>query len=211
MLIPSSMNRLPNVESCFNGQIVMGATVGQIASGLAQLSNVKALGEAHYQVSHSLYGFNGTGSDVGGLTQLEVLDIYKSDREYNFLYQSTPLSSRLAILFKYTAYSETYTPTVKIKLRNTSGNSYSGTTLDEGVQFDDGVHLQSNRQSTEVRQSFTGCELIAAPSSLSYDPPRPLFVPTANRGELLNIQFNITAVALSSVHIYDIYEPEVSP
>jgi len=61
-----------------------------------------------------------------------------------------------------------------------------------------------------LQMSFTGCELIDAPSSASFDFPRPLYVPSANRGELLNIQFNVTAVALSSVHIYDIYEPEVT-
>jgi len=210
MLIPTSMNKLPNVESCFNGELVMGATVGQIASSLAQLSRVKCLDEAHYPVSHSLFAFSGAGSDIGGLTQLPVLDVYKSDREYNFPYQSSPLSTRLAVLFKYTSYSETYTPNVKIKLRATGSNSFSGTILDNGIEFEDGIYLQSNRESLELQMSFTGCELIDAPSSASFDFPRPLYVPSANRGELLNIQFNVTAVALSSVHIYDIYEPEVT-
>ena len=210
MLIPTSMNKLPNVESCFNGELVMGATVGQIASSLAQLSNVKCLDEAHYPVTHSLFAFSGAGSDIGGLTQLPVLDVYKSDREYNFPYQSSPLSTRLAVLFRYTSYSETYTPNVKIKLRATGSNSFSGTILDNGIEFEDGIYLQSNRESLELQTSFTGCELIDAPSSASFDFPRPLYVPSANRGELLNIQFNVTAVALSSVHIYDIYEPEVT-
>jgi len=38
-----------------------------------------------------------------------------------------------------------------------------------------------------------------------------LFVPSANRGELLNVQILLASVALSSVHIYDIYEAEVTP
>lgn len=212
MLIPTGFNKLPSDESCYNGVVVMGAVVGQIASALAQLSNVKALGEAHYQVSHTLYGKNGYGSTVGGTISAEVLDVYKSDREYHFLYQSTPLSTRLAVLFKYSAYENaSVTPYVKIRIRSTSGNSYSGTILDEGIQFDSGLHLQDDRESLEVRTAFTGCELIDAPTNTSFEPPRPLYVPSANRGELLNIEVLIASVALSSIHIYDIYEAEVTP
>jgi hypothetical protein len=127
MLIPTSFNRLPSDEGCHNGQIVMGTTLGQISNGLAQISNVKALAEAHYQVSHSIYGVSGFGSNVGGTTQVEVLSAYKLDREYNFLYQSTHLSNQLAIIIRYNAYdtNTSQTPDVKVRLRDTASNSYS--------------------------------------------------------------------------------------
>jgi len=213
MLIPTSFNRLPSNEGCHNGQIVMGTTLGQISNGLAQVSNVKALGEAHYQVSHSLYGNNGFGSLIGGTNQVEVLSTYKVDREYNFLYQSTHLSNQLAVLIKYNAYDEntSLTPDLKIVLRDTASNSYSGTILDNGVRFQVGLHLQTNYQDLNARQIFTGCQQIDAPTSASYDFPRPLFVPSGNRGDLLNVQVLTTSVALISVHIYDIYIPEVTP
>jgi len=211
MLIPTSFGKLPEPQGCYNGQIVMGTTLGQISSALAQLAHVKTLGEAHYQVSHSLYGSNGFASNIGGTIFTEVTDIYKLDREYNFLYQSTQLSTRLAVLFNYSAYSDSLTPNVKIILRDTASNSYSGTILDNGVEFEIDLHLQTNRQDLDPRSAFTGCELIDAPVSSGYDFPRPLYVPLAKRGELLNIQFLTTAVALSSVHIYDVYEPEVTP
>ena len=213
MLIPTGFAKLPNDESCYNGVVLMGGVVGQISSGLAQLSNVKSLGESHFQVNHSLWGQTGFGSSTGGNGGLFVLASYKSDREYNFLYQSTPLSTRLAIVFKYAAFENaSIVPYVKIKLRSTAGNSYSGTVLDEGIEFESGVHIEdSYRQYVAAREAFTGCELIDAPTNLVYDPPRPLFVPSANRGELLNVQILLASVALSSVHIYDIYEAEVTP
>ena len=213
MLIPTSFNRLPSDEGCHNGQIVMGTTLGQISNGLAQISNVKALAEAHYQVSHSRYGINGFGSAIGGTTQVEVLNAYKSDREYNFLYQSTHLSHQLAIIIRYNAYDDntSLTPDLKIRLRDTASNSYAGTLLDYGIRFQDGLHLQTNPDDLQSRQIFTGCQTIAAPSGSAYDFPRPLYVPSANRGELLNIQVLLTSVALISVHIYDIYQPEVTP
>ena len=55
MLIPSAFRKLPNEKGCYNGQVVMGSNVAQMASALAQLSHCKFLGEAHYQISHSTY------------------------------------------------------------------------------------------------------------------------------------------------------------
>jgi len=213
MLIPTSFNRLPSPEGCYNGQIVMGTTLGQISNGLAQISNAKALGEAHYQVAHSLYGTNGFSSAIGGTVFVEVLSSYKATREYNFLYQSTHLSSQLAVLINYNAYSDNtaITPDLKLRLRDTASNSYAGTLLDYGVRFENNLHLQTNRSDLQPRQIFTGCQTIAAPTGTAYDFPRPLYVPVANRGELLNVQILVDSIALVSVHIYDIYQPEVTP
>jgi len=59
--------------------------------------------------------------------------------------------------------------------------------------------------------SSTGAELMAAPTNTSPEAPRPLFVPVANRGELLNISMEATQVIPLSVHIYDLFLAEVTP
>ena len=211
MLIPSSFIRLPSVEGCHNGAVIMGGTVAQMASGLSQLSNAKFLGEAHYPVSHSLYGRYGYSSTSGGTSFIQSLSSYKNVNYY-FLYQSTPLSERLAIMLNYQAMTLDDTPNVKISLRPSTGNSYSVTPIDYGIEFVNDVHIESDLTGTErVKTLFTGCDLIAAPSNTTPELPRPLYVPSANRGELLILDVEVSAVAIASIHIYDVYESDVTP
>ena len=131
MLIPTAFIKLPDESGCYNGEVVMGGTVSQLAMGLAQLSHCKFLGEAHYQVSHSTYGPWSTIYETG--TRLhnyaQIRSEYKG-REYNFLYKSTALSEKVACLFSYAGEQGADDPSVTIEVRSTSSNSYSGTVLD---------------------------------------------------------------------------------
>jgi hypothetical protein len=38
-----------------------------------------------------------------------------------------------------------------------------------------------------------------------------LYVPSANRGELLNVAVTTNNLVVLGLHIYDIYDPEVTP
>jgi len=211
MLIPTAFIKLPDESGCYNGEVVMGGTVSQLAMGLAQLSHCKFLGEAHYQVSHSTYGPWSTIYETG--TRLhnyaQIRSEYKG-REYNFLYKSTALSEKVACLFSYAGEQGADDPSVTIEVRSTSSNSYSGTVLDYGCKF---LNLDTQGYSFSTDSfAFTGTTLDYEPSNSSPDLiVRPLFVPSANRGELLNIKVTVTDVALSGFHIYDVYEVEVTP
>ena len=211
MLIPTAFVKLPDESGCYNGEVVMGGTVSQMASALAQLSHCKFLGEAHYQVSHTTYGawspINGTGSRLHVLAQ--VRSQYKG-YEYNFLYQSTAVSSKLAFLFSYAGERGADEPSVKVEARSTASNSYTGTVLDYGVEF---TNLEANGYNFSPDSfAFSGTVLNYTPSNTTPDLIiRPLFIPSANRGELLNIKVTVQDVALSGVHIYDVYEVEVTP
>jgi hypothetical protein len=211
MLIPTAFIKLPDESGCYNGEVVMGGTVSQLAMGLAQLSHCKFLGEAHYQVSHSTYGPWSTIYETG--TRLhnyaQIRSEYKG-REYNFLYKSTALSQKVACLFSYAGEQGADNPSVTIEVRSTSSNSYSGTVLDYGCKF---LNLDTQGYSFSTDSfAFTGTTLDYEPSNSSPDLiVRPLFVPSANRGELLNIKVTVTDVALSGFHIYDVYEVEVTP
>jgi len=204
MLIPTGFVKLPSVDGCYNGEVVMGGTVTQMASGLAQLTHCKFLGEAYYEGYSATYK-TGTRTSNSGV----IKSNYKS-YEYNFLYQSTARSERLALLITYAAQRDASIPDIICKLRATGSNSYTGTVLDNGIQF---INLSAHRNSTAPDEvAFTGCTLIDAPTNVSPTTlVRPLYVPSTNRGELLNISVTVNDVAISGFHIYDVYEVEVTP
>ena len=204
MLIPTTMQRLPSDVGCFNGQLLFGGSVSMMASALAQLTRVKNLGEAHYYVGRSVVSFR------GGRTRIIATGDLKSTTSQSFLYQSTPISSHLAIVVQYAAanFEPTVPVSITLKLRDTSSNSYTGTVLDLGCKF---TEIDLTAGFNTALEVFTGTELINAPSNVVSDPPRPLYVPTANRGELLNIEVITDFSVILGLHIYDLLIPEVTP
>ena len=76
------------------------------------------------------------------------------------------------------------------------------------MQFEEGIDLT---HSGELGVAFTGSEQISAPTNTTPEPPRPLFVPSANRGDLLNVVIQTTQALPVTVHIYDLLIPEVTP
>ena len=199
MLIPSSFQRLPDKSGCFNGRILMGGTVSQMAGALAQLSHCKFLGEAHYQVGYRVV------SSYGG-AQRFILN--KTNQTFNFLYQSTPLSERIAVIVRYQSSGDSGS-FIELKLRDTASNSYNGTVLDYGIRLNNDVDITGN--PVEVATAFTGTAHIDPPTNTQPDAARPLYVPPANRGQLINLQITTSLVSIQAVHIYDIYEAQVTP
>jgi len=201
MLIPTGFAKLPSIDSCYNNQLVFGGTVGQLANGLAQLSNCKFLGEAHYHIGQEV------PSAIGGATNTNTT-LKLSTTTWNLLYQSTPLSTHLAIIAYYKAGNYSFGPYLQFSLRATFANSYTGAVLDYGCKFQAGIDLAHERDN--LQEAFTGCELIPAPINTSPEPPRPLFVPLAHRGSLLNVVVESQNLLPYSVHIYDVLIPEVT-
>ena len=211
MLIPTGFIKLPSVDGCYNGEVVMGGTATQLASGLAQLSHCKFLGEAHYQVSHSTYGgWSGVFGTGSRLHNYGVIRSAYKGYDYNFLYQSTALSERLAILISYAGKTGSSNPDIQCQLRSTAGNSFTGTIIDQGIKFTD---LSTQGYSYAPDEFiFSGTQLIDAPTNTSPTVLiRPLYVPSANRGQLLHISVTVNDVAISGFHIYDCFEVEVTP
>ena len=81
--------------------------------------------------------------------------------------------------------------------------------LDYGMRFEEGVDLDHDRDNLSM--AFSGTTLIDQPSNTTPEPPRPLFVPSANRGQLLNVKVTTNQLLPATVHIYDILVPEVTP
>lgn len=203
MLIPTAFQRLPSPATCFNGELLLGGALVQMCSALAQLQRAKFLNEAHYHVGRSVI------SSEGGRRFLFAAGELKGATTYNFLYRSSPLSERLAISIQYTAANFEFTAvSITAELRDTAGNSYTGSVLDVGCEFTE-ADLEANIHDISV--AFTGCDLIQAPTNINPEPPRPLYIPSANRGEVLNIVITTTQAIPLTLSIYDIYVPEVTP
>lgn len=201
MLIPSAYQQLPREQGCHNGQLLFGGAVSQMCSALAQVTRAKCLSQSHYYVGRGVLSVAGGRSFLGsGL---------KGATPYYFLHQANPAASHLGVTFQYFSANQRFSSVqADLSLRDTASSSYSGTVLDVGVRFSE-VELESAPR--EPATATTGFQLIAAPSNSSPESPRPLFVPTANRGELLNVKLETTQLIPLSVHIYDLFIPEVTP
>lgn len=203
MLIPSAYQQLPSTRGCFNGRLLFGGTVSQMASALAQMTRAKALSEAHYHVGSLVLNSTGGRERLGG--------IEKSGQDtLNFLHQPTPITSHLGVIFQYSSnnFRAATTAVVDVELRDTASNSYTGSVIDVGVRFSE---IELEPSPNDLRTATTGAELISAPSNSQPEAPRPLFIPPANRGNLLNVVIEVDQVKLHTVHIYDLFVPEETP
>ena len=201
MLIPSAYQQLPREQGCHNGQMLFGGAVSQMCSALAQVSRAKCLAQSHYYVGRGVLATAGGRSFIGsGL---------KGATDYFFLHQPTPAASHLGVTIQYLSANHRFSSVqLDLSLKSTAASSYSGAVLDVGVRFSE-VELESAPR--EAATVTTGFQLIGAPSNSAPESPRPLFIPNANRGELLNIDLEATQVIPLAVHIYDLFIPEVTP
>jgi len=203
MLIPSAYQKLPSTRGCFNGRMLFGGTVSQMASALAQMTRAKALSEAHYYVGSLVF------NSIGGRRRLGVIEKSGQDT-LNFLHQPTPITSHLGIILQYSSkrFRSATAALVDVELRDTASNSYTGSVIDVGVRFSE---IELEPSPNDLRTASTGAQLISAPSNPIPDSPRPLFIPVSNRGELLNVVITVDQVKLHTVHIYDLFVPEETP
>jgi hypothetical protein len=203
MLIPSAFQKLPSTQGCFNGRLLFGGTVSQMASALAQMTRAKALSEAHYHIGSSVL------NSTGGRERLGAIEKSGQDT-LNFLHQPTPVASHLALIIQYSSknFRSATTALIDIELRDTASNSYTGSVIDVGVRFSE-IELEGVAQ--ELHIATTGAQLISAPSNPTPEAPRPLYIPSANRGDLLNVVITVDQVKLHTVHIYDLFIPEETP
>tara|TARA_Y100000015_G_C2386570_1_gene87780 strand:+ start:423 stop:767 length:345 start_codon:yes stop_codon:yes gene_type:complete len=114
------------------------------------------------------------------------------------------------VIFQYSSnnFRAATTAVVDVELRNTASNSYTGSVIDVGIRFSE---IELEPSPVDLQTATTGAELISAPNNSIPDPPRPLFIPSANRGNLLNVVFTVDQVKLHTVHIYDLFVPEETP
>lgn len=234
MLIQTNYNQLPDKQACNNGTVLYGASVSNMAGALSQLSHVKFLGMCNYQVMRSSFNTNGyvgasrnTGvrlaEGVGGITKGYTED-------HKFFYASTLISSWLCVVVAYESGSSgadpstsLFSPVIEVSIKELTGSPLAeGSTLDHGIRLDSANSLRSASvvgsvyNTGEDRVYFHHAESNidipnTAPVNTSPVEPRPLYIPSANRGEVVSINVSCEDCKLRAFTLFDLYQPEVAP
>jgi hypothetical protein len=211
MLVPTSFQPITSEESVFMGVTVMGGVVSQFAQAMVQMSHCKFLGAAHYTIAKptqsplftNVYLFTNWSGLPKGLN--------KTNKYYSFLYGSTPISEWIGVIFQYVATKESSTnsPIITFRIKN-----LSGTLLSKSVRFTYSSHLNMTIDG-DIDRPYTatsGATFYDPPSGTSgFDTPRPLYIPSANRGDMLLLEVEVEDCDLVSVSFFDLYQPEVTP
>jgi hypothetical protein len=211
MLIPTSFQPLTSEESVYMGVTVMGGVVSQFAQALAQMSHCKFLGFANYTIAKPtqspLFSNVYLSTNWSGLPK----GLNKLNKYYSFLYGSTPLSEWIGVIFQYVATKESSTnsPIITFRIKD-----LSGTLLSKSVRFTYSQHLNMSIDGNIDRPytATTGATFYDPPSGTSgFDTPRPLYIPSANRGDMILLEVEVEDCDLVSVSFFDLYQPEVTP
>ncbi len=211
MLVPTSFQPITSEESVYMGVTVMGGVVSQFAQALVQMSHCKFLGFANYTIAKptqspdftNVYFFTNWSGLPKGLN--------KTNKYNSVPYGLNPLSEWIGVIFQYVATKESSTnsPVITFRIKN-----LSGTLLSKSVRFTYSSHLNMTIDGDIDRPytATTGATFYDPPSGTSgFDTPRPLYIPSANRGDMLLLEVEVEDCDLVSVSFFDLYQPEVTP
>lgn len=233
MLIQTNYNRLPDKQACNNGTVLYGAAVSNMAGALSQLTHVKFLGMCNYQVMRSTFNerFSGAFRNTGARFAGGVGGITKGYTEsHKFFYASTLISTWLGVIFIYESGSSgadpstsLFSPVIEVSIKELTGSPLAeGSTLDHGIRLDSANSLRSASvvgsvyNTGEDRVYFHHAESNidipnTPPVNTSPVEPRPLYIPSANRGEVVSINVSCEDCKLRAFTLFDLYQPEVAP
>ncbi len=209
MLVPTSFQPLTSEESVFMGVTVMGGVVNQFTQAMVQMSHCKFLGFANYTIAKPTDGFFGTFIDTNWSGIATGLN--KTNKFYSFLYGSTPISEWIGVVFQYAATkaSSNNSPRITFRIKD-----LSGTILSKAVLFTYPAFLEMTIDGT-IDTPFTastGGTFYDPPSGTSgTDDPRPLYIPSSNRGDMLLFEVEVEDCDLVSVSFFDLYQAEITP
>jgi hypothetical protein len=225
MTTPTNYHIMPSEEGCYNGRIVMGSAASQMALALKQLTSVKFRAAGYYPVGRSTWHpvlnqyikasyYLGIGNLAKGATD-----------EHDLFYFSQPTSEYIALELVYGPTQRADSdPQILVELYEISGGAV-GTKIDDGILFSSPDHLQRTytgealgvSSPDHLQRTYTGealgayrCNTGARPyvatATTTYPTlPRPLYVPSANRGDELVIRVTAEDAVLYGVYIFDIY------
>jgi len=226
MLLQTAYSPLPNKTSCNNGSILFGAAVSAMSSNLTQLSHVKFLGMSNYSVMRSTYNRYTTVNNTGSIIAEGVGDISKGHTEnHRFFYASTSITNWVGVVLAYESGSSSsdgttasFSPVINVSIKALTGTPLAeGSTIDHGIRLDSSNSLLlaseeiSNFARSYVYYAESSIEIPAsAPTNTSPVAPRPLFIPSANRGEIVSINVSCEDCKLRHFTTFDLYQPEQS-
>lgn len=214
MATPTNFQPLPLPQACHNGVITMGAPVAQMAMGLKTLNQVAFRSAGYYHVGRSTWqDWNSInyakGATFGGYANIPAKGYLD---EFDLFYFSLPTSQWIGMEIIYGAASSNPSalsgPYILAELYEISGGSIS-TKIDEGIRYNypDQLQILQRGQLTGLARVNTGSRLYTFPSGGLSAPtsPRPLYIPSANRGDELVVKITAREVIIYAVHLFDIF------
>lgn len=212
MTTPINYPRLPQAESTHAGRVVMGGVVSQLALSLKQLQGVKYRSMASYHVGRSTYVEE---IDVYNLAQVfqggyQTIEKAAASEDHNLFIATMPSSEWLAIEITYACAGDTAsTPSITLELYDDS-TIFKDNKIDTGVIFQSPIDISTsvNIRGMEVRRASTGAEPVIIPSGgfAEVTGPRPLYIPEANRGQVLMLCIQADGAFIYNVNVFDIYQ-----
>ena len=200
---------MPPNEVAYNGRIVMGAAPTQMALALKQLTKVKCRAAAYYPVGRSTWN-NALNQYIKANYFFGNSSITKGDTdEHDLFYFSMPTSEWIGIELVYGPTSDqSFLPSILVELYEVTGGAV-GSKIDEGINFTSPDYLQrdSDGQADGAFRVSTGARPYTFPSGGLSSPtlPRPLYIPSAHRGNELIVRVTGTGCALYGVYMFDLY------
>jgi hypothetical protein len=209
MTTPTNFHIMPPDEVAYNGRIVMGAAPTQMALALKQLTNVKCRAAAYYPVGRSTW-HPVLNQYIKANYWWGSSDILKGDSDdHDLFYFSSPTSEWIGLELIYGPARDTsFDPEIIVTLYEITGGAV-GSKIDEGIKFTSPDYLQrdSDGQSVGAFKTSTGARPYVFPSGGLSAPtlPRPLYIPSANRGDELVVRIETTGCAIYGAYMFDIY------
>lgn len=209
MTTPTNYHIMPSEEGCYNGTIVLGSTVSQMALALKQLTNVKFRAAGYFPIGRSTW-HESLGQYIKANYWWGYGTIGKGQTDEHFMfYFSQPTSEWIGIELVYGPSTDlSLSPNILIELYEISGGAI-GTKIDTGIRFTSPENLQrdSDGQSVGAFRANTGGRPYVFPSGGISSPtlPRPLYIPSANRGDELLIKITSTDALVYGAYLFDIY------
>lgn len=229
MLVQTAYSLLPNKSSCNNGEILFGAAVSSMSAAVSQLTHVKFLGMTNFSVMRSTFVDGFLSADFAGARVTEgVGGISKGYTEsFKFFYASTLISQWLCVVVAYESGSSSsegtslsFSPVIEISIKSMTGTPLAeSSTIDYGIRLDSsnalllaslaGASGSSSNERVYVHYAESGIEVPAsAPVNTTPVSPRPLYIPQANRGEIVSINVSCEDCKLRHFTTFDLYQPE---
>ena len=226
MLVQTAYSLLPNKASCNNGEVLFGSAVSSMSSAISQLTHVKFLGMTNFSVMRSTYEQTYPGNFSASRITQGVGSISKGYTEnLKFFYATTLITNWIGVVVGYESGSSTsdpagssYSPVIEISIK-----SMTGTPLAESSTIDYGIRLDSNNSlmlasivgsagsSSRVYVHYAESNIeipSSAPTNTTPVSPRPLYIPSANRGEIVSINVSCEDCKLRHFTTFDLYQPE---
>lgn len=202
--ISQTTRKAPLDQEVSIAQPVLGATISQIANGLNHLVFAKGRRSAiAYTSRDNPHSWNYNQSHIlSDITELR--HIPKGNQTYIHLHQSSKTCEHIGFILRYASSGQPISITISLVRNPTTTQDV----VDNGCILSDGngeLVILPGFKSAVISSSID----TTGSSTIQTDFSRPLFLPSAYRGELLALKIDCVDCKLDMIGSYELYKEQV--